>query len=211
MENVKQFSIMNLIIATKNPGKIDEIRQLLTGLPIEAGYLGDFADIEEVAETGSTFHENARLKASGYALQTGSYTLADDSGLEIEALGGAPGVLSARYGGENLGYPEKMGLVLSKLAESAHKEPNERQARFICVMAVASPEGEILHEAEGICSGKIAPGPRGTNGFGYDPIFIPEGFSGTFGELGDDIKQQISHRARAISEIMRFLLDFTHI
>ncbi len=205
---------MNLLIATKNPGKIDEIRRLLTGLPIEAGYLGDFADVKEVAETGSTFHENARLKASGYALQTGSYALADDSGLEIALLGGAPGVLSARYGGENMGYPEKMKLVLSKLAqtpENAHEEPGERRARFICVMAVASPEGEILHEAEGICGGKIAPEPRGMNGFGYDPIFIPDGFSGTFGELGDDIKQQISHRARAISEIMRFLLDFTHI
>ncbi|HEV7645583.1 MAG TPA: RdgB/HAM1 family non-canonical purine NTP pyrophosphatase [Pyrinomonadaceae bacterium] len=207
---------MNLIIATKNPGKIEEIRRLLTGLPIEVGYLGDFTEVEKVAETGSTFHENARLKASGYALQTGSYTLADDSGLEIAALGGAPGVLSARYGGENTGYPEKMELVLSKLAETPEAETlgnahSQRRARFICVMAVASPEGEILHEAEGICDGKIAPGPRGTSGFGYDPIFIPDGFSGTFGELGDDIKQQISHRARAISEIMRFLLDFTHI
>jgi XTP/dITP diphosphohydrolase len=210
---------MNLIIATRNPGKIDEIRRLLTGLPVEVGYLGNFADIEEVAETGSTFHENARLKASGYALQTGNYALADDSGLEIAALGGAPGVLSARYGGENMGYPEKMKLVLSKLAEipaaetpeNARNEPGDRRARFTCVMAVASPEGEILHEAEGICAGKIAREPRGTGGFGYDPIFIPDGFSATFGELGDDIKQQISHRARAISEIMRFLLDFTHI
>ena len=187
---------------------------MITALPIEVGYLGNFADVEEVAETGGTFHENARLKAAGYALQTGSYTLADDSGLEIAALGGEPGILSARYGGEKMGYPDKMDLLLSKLAEipeNTINAPGSRKARFICVMAVASPEGEILHEAEGICEGKIALGPRGTNGFGYDPIFIPDGFAATFGELGDDIKQQISHRARAISEIMRFLLDFTHI
>ncbi len=200
--------MMKLVIATNNPGKTGEIRQLLAGLPIDLGYLGEFANIAEVTETGSTFDENARLKASGYALQTGSYALADDSGLEIAALDGAPGVLSARYGGKNTGYPEKMRMLLSKLAGVPQ---DKRQARFVCAMAVADPAGEIIHTAEGVCAGIIASRPRGMGGFGYDPIFIPEGRSGTFGELGEDIKQQISHRGRAISEIMRFLLDFTHI
>jgi XTP/dITP diphosphohydrolase len=206
--NVKRFLIMKLVIATKNCGKIAEIRQLLAKMPLEVSSLDEFTGIEEVAETGNTFSENARLKAAGYALQTGSYALADDSGLEIEALGGAPGVLSARYGGAETGYQEKMNRVLSELAGIPE---NQRRARFVCVMALADRDGKILHQVEGVCSGGIAFNSRGTGGFGYDPIFIPAGFAGTFGELDDDIKQQISHRARAISEIMRFLLDFTHI
>jgi XTP/dITP diphosphohydrolase len=199
---------MKLTLATRNKGKVAEISGLLSTTGIEVNYLDEFRDIVKVEETGSTFDENARLKASGYARQTGAYTLADDSGLEIEALGGIPGVLSARYAGAETGYPEKMNLILSKL----DKIPvDRRQARFVCAMAVADPAGKILYTAEGICAGDIAFQPRGTGGFGYDPIFIPEGLSYTFGELNKEIKQQISHRARAISEIMRFLLDFTGV
>jgi XTP/dITP diphosphohydrolase len=199
---------MELVVATKNRGKVAEIMELLAEMPVKVLNLSDFADTPDVEETGVTFAENAELKASAYARHLGLYALADDSGLEIEALGGSPGVYSARYGGAGRGYAGKMALVLSKLADMPE---NERRARFVCAMAVADPQGEIIHKSEGVCSGRIAFEPRGNGGFGYDPIFIPDGFTGTFGELGDDIKQQISHRARAISEIMRFLLDFTHI
>jgi XTP/dITP diphosphohydrolase len=199
---------MELVVATKNKGKVAEITELLANMPVKVLNLSDFTGVPWVEETGATFAENAGLKASAYAKHLGLYALADDSGLEIEALGGGPGVYSARYGGAELGYADKMALVLEKLANVPE---NERKARFVCAMALAGPEGEIIHKSEGVCNGRIAFEPRGTGGFGYDPIFVPDGFSGTFGELGDDIKQQISHRARAISEIMRFLLDFTRL
>ena len=199
---------MKLLIGTKNQGKLAEIRQFLTPAALDLLDLSEVGPIDEIPETGETFAENARLKAAGYAKQAGMYALADDSGLEIKALGGAPGVLSARYGGQNIGYPEKMKLVLEQLGGTSE---NERGARFVCVMAIAAPDGKILHSAEGICEGNIALAPRGSGGFGYDPIFIPRGFEGTFGELDRGIKEQISHRARAISGIMRFLLDFTHV
>lgn len=195
-----------LLIATQNKGKIAEIGGFLREKPFFIKGLGDFAEIEDVAETGGTFTENAVLKARGYALQTGMFSLADDSGLEIEALGGAPGVFSARYGGENSGYEEKMRIVLAEMEQAA-----DRRARFVCVMALADERGEILHTSEGICEGNIAFQPRGTGGFGYDPIFIPAGFSGTFGELDEAVKQQISHRKRAFDRIMPYLLDFTRV
>jgi XTP/dITP diphosphohydrolase len=199
---------MKLLIGTKNQGKLTEIRQFLTPAAVDLLDLSAVGPVNEVPETGETFAENARIKAAGYAKQAGMYALADDSGLEIAALGGAPGVLSARYGGQNIGYPEKMKLVLEQLGGTSE---NERGAHFVCVMAIAAPDGKILHSTEGICEGNIAFEPRGTGGFGYDPIFIPRGFEGTFGELDRGIKEQISHRARAISGIMRFLLDFTHV
>ncbi len=199
-----------LLIATRNKGKIAEIEEFLRGKPFLIKGLGDFAGTRDVAETGGTFTENAILKARGYALQTGVFSLADDSGLEIEALGGAPGVFSARYGGENSGYDEKMRIVLAELAQ-AKISGKQRRARFVCAMALANERGEILGTSEGICSGSIALRPRGTGGFGYDPIFIPDGFSETFGELDEAVKQQISHRKRAFDGIMPFLLDFTRV
>lgn len=196
---------LDLIIATGNPGKIRELSQLLAGLPVTVRGLSDFENITEVEETGSTFSENAILKARGYALQTGAWTLADDSGLEVDALGKAPGVYSARFGGENSSFDAKMNEILAQLEQTGD---NARRARFVCSMALANEIGEIMHVSEGKCEGRIGPEPRGSNGFGYDPIFIPDGFDGTFGELSDDIKQQISHRARAVSGIIRYLLDF---
>jgi XTP/dITP diphosphohydrolase len=193
-----------ILIATANKGKIAEIRQFLASEGFVIKGLTDFPEIVEVEESGNTFAENAILKARGYAVQSGLLALADDSGLEIDALNGAPGVFSARYGGQ-VGYDEKMRLVLTELEKT---EDEKRGARFVCAMALANTEGEIIHVSQGVCEGKIGFEPRGNNGFGYDPIFIPEGFENTFGELDDGIKGQISHRKRAFSGIMPFLLDF---
>ena len=194
-----------LLVATNNKGKLAELRTLLTGLPVELQSLSDLGTFDEVEETGSTFIENARLKASGYALQTGLPSIADDSGLEVAALDGRPGVLSARYGGEALGFGEKMQMLLAEIDKTGSEN---RSARFVCALAVADEAGNILYTTEGICNGKIASGPRGNSGFGYDPLFIPDGYEQTFGELSGGIKQQISHRRRAFEQIMPFLRDF---
>lgn len=191
-----------LVIASNNPGKVGEIQLLFRHLPFRLQGLRDFPNIVEVEEIGSTFEENAVLKARGYALQTRKLTLADDSGLEIAALNDAPGIQSARYAEENGGYRKTMALLLHKLDRM---QDFHRAARFICSMALANETGEILFTANGVCSGTIANAPAGTNGFGYDPIFIPAGFNETFGELSDAIKQQISHRGRACLKIMPFL------
>jgi XTP/dITP diphosphohydrolase len=199
---------MELLIATKNEGKIKELGGLLNGLPVRLRGLNEFGNIFEPEETGSTFAENARLKASYYALETGITALADDSGLEVEALGGAPGVFSARYGGENASYAQKMNRLLSEINKTGG---DNRRARFVCSMAISDAGGGIKFTSEGVCEGKIAFEPRGAGGFGYDPIFIPEGFSETFGELPDRVKQKISHRSRAIIKIIRFLRDNTAV
>jgi XTP/dITP diphosphohydrolase len=164
--------------------------------------LNDFPHAIEPEETGATFAENAAIKARSYALQTNLWALADDSGLEVEALNNAPGVFSARYAGLNAADTEKIKKLLKELGNTKNKA---RHARFVCAMAIADETGEIKFTAEGVCLGKIAVKAAGTSGFGYDPIFIPDGFSETFGELPGDIKQQISHRARATSEIIQYL------
>lgn len=194
-----------LLVATRNKGKVKEIEHLLTGLPIALRSLNDFPDIIEPEETGLTFAENAALKAKSYALQTGLWALADDSGLEVAALNGAPGIYSARYGGENTGYAEKIKKLLNELDGDPN---NDRTARFVCVMTIADENGEIKHLTEGVCNGTIAFEPFGQNGFGYDPIFIPDGFKETFGELSNQIKQEISHRARASRKIIEYLRGF---
>lgn len=192
-------------MATNNVGKIKELSKLLEGLPFQLKGLRDFQQIGEVEETGRTFIENAALKAAAYALQSNLWALSDDSGLEVESLNGAPGVFSARYGGTDLSQTEKNAKLLEELNKV---NPDLRNARFVCAMAIADKTGQIVFSAEGVCNGKIAEKPRGTNGFGYDPIFIPEGFMQTFGELSNDIKAEISHRARAIAKIIPFLRDF---
>ena len=197
---------MKLLVATKNNGKIKELSELLTDLPVQIFGLNAFDNIFEPEETGQTFAANAVLKANSYALQTGSWALSDDSGLEVEALGGAPGIYSARYAGEKATDHDRIIKLLEEIAETRDEM---RRARFVCAMAIADEKGAITFIAEGVCSGKIAFKPGGTNGFGYDPIFIPDGFEQTFGELSSDIKHKISHRARAIEKIMRFLRSFT--
>ncbi|MEO6052041.1 MAG: non-canonical purine NTP pyrophosphatase, partial [Pyrinomonadaceae bacterium] len=145
-----------LLIATNNLGKVRELREMLDGLPFELVGLADFPAVMEVEETGLTFDENARLKALGYAMKTGLFSLADDSGLEVEALGNRPGVLSARYGGENSSFAEKMAKLLGELDRTGDEM---RRARFVCSMAVADAAGNILHSSEAVCDGRIVSKP----------------------------------------------------
>lgn len=194
-----------ILIATGNWGKVRELAELFQSLPVELKSLKDFPRVNEVEETGNTFEENARLKAEGYARQTGLLTLADDSGLEVAALGGAPGVFSARYAGKGASDESNIEKLLSELEKSGDFD---RKARFVCEIALADSNGVVFHVENGICDGRISIKPCGDNGFGYDPIFIPDGFERTFGELNNDIKQQISHRGRAARKILQYLCGF---
>lgn len=197
---------LHILAATKNSGKIKELKKLLADLPLQLRSLNEFSNIVDVEETGETFAENAVLKAQGYALQTGLLALADDSGLEVAALNGAPGIFSARYAGENSNDEEKISKLLKELNKTLDKK---RKARFVCAMAISDDKGEIKFLAEGICNGTIALTSSGTQGFGYDPVFIPAGFEQTFGGLESEIKLKISHRAQAIKKIIRYLGTFT--
>jgi XTP/dITP diphosphohydrolase len=191
-----------LLVATKNAGKIRELTELLGGLPLRLRGLSDFPDAPEVEETGATFEENARLKATRYAAHARLLTLADDSGLEVAALNGAPGVRSARYAGDSATDAERVELLLRELSRA---DSHDRRARFVCAVALHDPLSgapEIFH---GVCPGRIAPAPRGTNGFGYDPVFIPDGYDQTFAELPAAVKQQISHRALALRQARDFI------
>jgi XTP/dITP diphosphohydrolase len=194
-----------LLIATSNKGKIAELQLLLASLKLHLRSLAEFPDIEDVDETGTTFTDNAILKARGYAGQTGLWALADDSGLEVDALNGAPGVFSARYGGASLTDSERIERLLDELSQGASQE---RRARFISVIAISDPQGQIVNISTGKCEGQIAHAPRGTQGFGYDPVFVPDGFQQTFGELSPEIKQNISHRALALQGARSFLMSY---
>jgi XTP/dITP diphosphohydrolase len=193
-----------LLIATRNRGKIAELQLLLASLPLRLRNVAEFPATEEVEETGATFTDNAILKARAYAGQTGLWALADDSGLEVDALGGAPGVFSARYGGAGLTDAERVERLLGELSQCATEK---RRARFICVIAIADPQGQIANISMGRCEGLIAHAPRGSKGFGYDPVFVPDGFEQTFGELSPEIKQNISHRALALQAARSFLMS----
>lgn len=196
---------MEIVIGTKNKGKVREFVELLADFPIVIKSLDVFPEIIEPEETGSTFAENAILKARAYARHTGCWSLADDSGLEVEALGGAPGIFSARYAGADATDGERITKLLRELDATGDEN---RLAQFVCAMAVSDEKGEIKFFAEGICPGTIIHTSRGTNGFGYDPVFMPEGFSETFGELSNEIKGRISHRAHATNKIIAYLRDF---
>lgn len=198
--------MLTLLVATKNEGKIKELIQLLNDLPIKLKSLDDFENILDVAETGKTFAENAKLKAESYAVQTNCWTLADDSGLEVEALNNEPGVFSARYAGENSLDEENTDKLLNELEKTGSKN---RRAAFICVIAVSDDKGKTQYLAKGVCYGTIAEKPKGTNGFGYDPVFIPDDFDKTFGELSRNLKQKISHRAKALRKIIDYFNENT--
>jgi len=198
------LSKTQLLIATSNEGKLRELRAMLADLPFDLLVLTDFPDLHSVSETGSTFIENASIKALGYAQQAKVLTLADDSGLQIDALNGEPGVLSARYLGEATSYDERNRTLLATVEHAGG-----RSARFVCAMAVAAASGTLLHVLEETCEGQLADSPRGSGGFGYDPIFIPEGYDQTFGELPVEIKNRISHRARAASAARKYLAFLT--
>jgi len=190
-----------LLIATRNQGKVTELRQLLSGSPLRLRSLHEF-QVGTIDETGATFESNAVLKASGYALQTGMLTLADDSGLEVAALGGEPGVRSARYAGDQATDTQRIQKLLAELG--ATNDP-DRAARFVASIAIADHDGKILHQSCGICEGRIGVEPRGNKGFGYDPIFIPDGYTLSFGELDATEKNKISHRARALAQVRDYL------
>lgn len=186
-----------LVIASHNAGKVREIRELLApfGLTIKgAAELG----LPEPEETGATFVENALLKARAAAAASGEISLADDSGLAVEALGGAPGIYSARWAGEKRDFSVAMARVERELRE---KLAYDRSAKFICVLALAKPDGEFA-VFEGEVDGTLVFPPRGTKGFGYDPIFVADGMTETFGEIEPATKHGMSHRARAFEKLV---------
>jgi XTP/dITP diphosphohydrolase len=193
-----------LLLGTRNVGKVREIETILGDVPWGFCSLEEFDDVGVAAETAPTYAENAIAKAQFYARATGLWALADDSGLEVEVLDGAPGVFSARYAGTGASDADRRRLLLSQLAEVPAEE---RRARFVCVVAIALPDGTVLNASEGTCAGKIIFAPRGTGGFGYDPLFVPDGFDKTFAELSDSVKNKISHRARALLKTREFLLS----
>jgi len=195
-----------LVIATLNGGKLLELRELLRDLPLTLHDLNSLPLIEPVEDTGATFVENATLKARAYAQQTRLMTLADDSGLEVSCLAGSPGVHSARYAGDGASDAQRTNKIL---AELLMRSSADRTARFVSVVAIANTAGSILNISLGVCEGRIATVPRGPNGFGYDPIFIPNGYDQTFGELSAEVKSQISHRARALKDTIDFLRSLT--
>ena len=193
--------VINLVVATKNPGKIREIRALLEGLGYRILSLEDFPQFPPVEERGETFLENALEKARAAARYTGEMALADDSGLEVEALGGAPGVRSARFGGQGLTDADRNRLLLEKLRGVPMEE---RKARFRCVMALVTPGGEE-YVVEGTCEGYIAMEPRGDHGFGYDPVFYLPRYGKTMAQLPPEEKNRISHRAKALAGMREVL------
>lgn len=196
--------ISSLLFATTNQGKLKEVRELLADLPVELRSLADFPAVAEPEETELTFAGNSALKAAYYAQHTGSWTIADDSGLEVTALGNAPGVFSARFGGDELDYPGRIALILAQLEE---RSATDRSARFVCVVSLSDPTGDVVRSFTGKVEGRIADAPRGWNGFGYDPVFCPDGYDDTFGVLPAEVKNQISHRGRALALFRAFLLD----
>ncbi len=179
-----------LIIASGNKGKVGEFQIYLQELGLELFPKPDHIEIEE---TGTTFMENARLKAAHTALATGHWALADDSGLTVDVLGGAPGVYSARYGNTDR---ERIDRLLAELGDRSSA------AQFVCAIAVANPQGTIEAEAVGVCAGEIIHTPKGDRGFGYDPIFYVPEYGLTFGEMTPELKGQISHRAHALAQLL---------
>lgn len=189
--------IEQLVLGTRNPDKIAEIWDLLAGTGIVIRSLTDFPDAPEVEEDGNSFEENAVKKARAIAQATGLPALADDSGLEVDALDGAPGVHSARFAGNHASYAEKNRTLLERLKDVPDEQ---RAARFRCVLALAYPDGTV-RTFEGTCEGQIVHCPRGQEGFGYDPLFLVPSLGKTFGEISRKEKSAISHRGRALRRL----------
>src|SRR6266516_4594410 len=187
--------VIELVVATRNRHKTHEIQQIL-GPGFKVSDLAAHPEVSEISESGTSFEENAKLKALAASRQLPALVIADDSGLEVDALGGAPGIYSARYAGANATEKDKIDKLLRELARVRATEDG-RRARFRCVVVLAR-NGNLLGTFEGIVEGRIANEMRGNSGFGYDPIFIPEGLKQTFGELPAKVKNTISHRAKAI-------------
>ena len=199
---------MKLILATRNQGKVRELTNMLCGeasskQQIEVISLESYPDAPEVVEDGNTYMENAIKKASVIAEYTSHLTLADDAGLEVDALGGAPGINSKRWAGEDATDDIRIAKLLQALEGATN-----RRARFIAAIAVVHPNSEpkvVL----GVCEGHIRHDPMGESGFGYDPVFVPDGYNQTFAELGEEIKNQISHRAKALEQAIALLRPYT--
>jgi len=187
--------VIELVIATRNTHKTHEIQDIL-GPTVMVRDLTTYPEVSEIRETGISFDENAKLKALAASKQLPALVMADDSGLEVDALGGAPGIYSARYAGANATERDKIKKLLVELTGVSATD-DQRRARFRCVVAVAH-KCNLLGTFEGVVEGRIADQMRGDAGFGYDPIFIPDGFEQTFGELAPEVKNTISHRAKAI-------------
>ena len=183
-----------LVIATRNAHKTEEIRHIL-GDRFEILDVTAFPELPEIEETGTTFLENARLKALGISRRIDGWVLADDSGLEVDALGGAPGVWSSSFGGEEGNHTKNNQRLLTEMADQ-----NQRSARFLCTLVLAK-NGEEIANFHGTVEGEITCEPSGKGGFGYDPLFVPTGYSQTLADLGPDIKSRLSHRAKAIQSL----------
>ena len=193
-----------LLLATNNQGKIREYRNLLTGIPYEIVTLADCGIDTEVDEIGKSFEENAILKATSLASVSCLLSLTDDSGLEVDALGGEPGSLSHRYAGENATDADRISYLLAKLKDAPD---TQRAAQFRCVIAIAEPNGKV-EICSGVCRGVIAAEPRGNQGFGYDPIFLIPELGKTMAELTPAEKNLISHRARAAEKARELLINW---
>ena len=203
---------MKLVLATRNQGKVRELTEMLYQLPVKEGDLSDwqlktevislnaYPDAPEVIEDGETYMENAAKKASVIAQYTGYLTLADDAGLEVDALNGAPGIHSKRWAGEDATDAIRIAKLLQAL-----EGVTDRRARFVAAIAVVQPDGARPEGVLGVCEGHIRHAPVGDSGFGYDPVFVPDGYNQTFAELGENIKNRISHRAKALQKALALL------
>lgn len=200
--NCEQIQPMKLLIATRNADKLEEIRAIFAVPSLELVSMNDYPDLPQVVEDGPSFDVNAIKKAVTMAFATKLWTMADDSGLEVDALHGAPGVCSARYAGRPVSYEANNTKLLKEL-----ENVTNRKARFRCAVALSSPAGraQVVEEK---CEGLIVDSPRGSNGFGYDPLFMPDGYNQTFAEMESDVKNRISHRASALNLARKVWGDF---
>ncbi|MCF7791275.1 MAG: XTP/dITP diphosphatase [Victivallales bacterium] len=192
---------LNLLVASNNKKKIQELKQILKPHQIIVLTSDDIGGIPEVEETGKSFEENAALKATEIAKLTGNYVFADDSGLEVEALNNAPGIYSARYAGKNASDSDRINKLLNEMDNCCN-----RKARFVCVIAISDKTG-TAKTFRGEVYGKILHNPQGNSGFGYDPVFVPDGYQKTFAELPPEVKNKISHRANALKKALDELIN----
>ncbi len=194
--------VKSVLIATTNAGKVREILRILDGLPHELKTLADFPGIPVPEETGATFAENASQKARHYAGLTGMVTMAEDSGFEVDALNGDPGIFSARYLREDATYDERFADIYRRVRDA---RTDNRHARFVCALAVAQGDA-VIFETTATVEGELAAAPAGPNGFGYDPVFFYPPYARTFGEVSDEEKTAVSHRGQAMRAFREFLL-----
>jgi XTP/dITP diphosphohydrolase len=191
---------MKFLLATTNAGKIREFSRILKGLPLEVVSLRDIKDFKPAKETGKSFTANARIKAKTYYRQTRLLTLAEDSGLQVDCLGGEPDIRSARYAGDHATDGDNIRKLLRRMRGT---KARDRTARFVSIIVIT--DGKRMWMAGGKCEGRIATRPSGESGFGYDPVFIPEGYNTTFARLGSKVKNEISHRAQALANARHIL------